>query len=107
MANWIIRTFDSAAIAKDKIIGDTSSSTFTITLPSSPLAGEEVKLLRVGTNQLNLEFIGRPYLGTTPTEAYINAEREEVSVIFLDETVGWIPSRTGIITTVIGGGGGS
>lgn len=107
MAAWIIKTTDYTAVAKDKIIGDTTNATFTLAMPASPLVGDEVKLLLVGINQLNLNFFGKPYQSTQPSTAYIAMENQEVSLVFVDEIRGWIPSRAGIIVTTVSGGGGS
>jgi hypothetical protein len=44
-SSWIRKTANYTAVASDKIIADTTSGTFTITLPASPTTGMSVELI--------------------------------------------------------------
>lgn len=99
MTNWILKTANYTAQPKDKIIGDTRNGAFTVTLPPSPSSNIEVKFLRLGDYILNIDFNGSPYGGfmIPPTQIYINQPYEEVSLVYVDATLGWISTRNNIL----------
>lgn len=99
MTNWIIKTANYTAQPKDKIIGDTRNAVFTVTLPPSPSNNIEVKFVRIGSYILNIDFNGSKYNGATPLvgQIYINVANEEVSLVYVDANLGWIPNRNNIL----------
>ena len=44
LTNWILKTSNYTASNYDRIIANTSSSSFTITLPSSPSTGDNIQI---------------------------------------------------------------
>jgi hypothetical protein len=54
VANWVIITNNYTAIKGDHLLIDTSTSTLTITLPSSPSIGDTIECIDVaGTHDVN------------------------------------------------------
>ena len=47
-STWVVKTEAYTAAAKDRILADTSASTFTITLPVSPTIGDDIYIVDMG-----------------------------------------------------------
>lgn len=98
MANWITKTSNYTAQPKDKIIGDTRNASITIALPLNPGDNIEVKFLKIGSNLLYFDFNNALYKSdSVTTDVFISASYQEVSLIYVDSVIGWIPNRSNII----------
>ena len=84
---WAIKTTTYTASTKDQLIANHASTAFTITLPSSPSAGNTVTIKNVGAATVT---IGR-------NSEKINSEAADgtlftgsaVQLVYVDSTIGW------------------
>ena len=84
---WSIKTSGYTASSGDQLIGNHASSAFTITLPSSPSAGNTVIIKNVGAATIT---VGR-------NSEKINSAAEDgtllenagVQLVYVDSTIGW------------------
>jgi len=117
-----IKTSGFTAVAGEGYFCNTTSSAFTVTLPASPTAGNQVALIDYAgtfdTNKLTISPNGNKINGSTDNVLLVN-EREGVSIVYVDSTQGWVsfsgvneglvsltPSAYSIDFLVIAGGGG-
>ena len=75
---------------------DTTSTTCTITLPSSPSKGDQIILVDYartwGTNAITIDSNGSNYQGQDDTYTVeYNTDGEVLNIIYSDATKGWIP----------------
>ena len=85
--DWAVKTTTYTAVNKDQLIANHASTAFTITLPSSPSAGNTViiknvgaALVTIGRNSSNIDSVAAD--GTLPKD---NA----VQLVYVDGTIGW------------------
>jgi hypothetical protein len=84
---WAVKTTTYTASSGDQLIGNHASSAFTITLPSSPSAGNSVTIKNVGAATIT---VGR-------NSEKINSAAEDgtllenagVQLVYVDSTIGW------------------
>jgi hypothetical protein len=84
---WSVKTSGYTAVSGDQLIGNHASSAFTITLPSSPSAGNTVTIKNVGAATIT---VGR-------NSEKINSAAEDgtllenagVQLVYVDSTIGW------------------
>ena len=84
---WSVKTSGYTAVSGDQLIGNHASSAFTITLPSSPSAGDTVTIKNVGAATVT---VGR-------NSEKINSEAADgtlfqnsaVQCVYVDSTIGW------------------
>jgi len=84
---WSVKTSGYTAVSGDQLIGNHASSAFTITLPSSPSAGDTVTIKNVGAATVT---VGR-------NSEKINSQAEDgtlftdaaVQCVYVDSTIGW------------------
>tara|TARA_R100001015_G_C4629664_1_gene190693 strand:- start:199 stop:2139 length:1941 start_codon:yes stop_codon:yes gene_type:complete len=84
---WSVKTSGYTAVSGDQLIGNHASSAFTITLPSSPSAGDTVTIKNVGAAVIT---VGR-------NSEKINSEAADgtlfqnsaVQCVYVDSTIGW------------------
>jgi len=99
---------------------NTTSAAFTVTLPASPSAGDEITLTDYagtwGTNNLTVNPNGMNIQGGT-ANAILSTNRASVQLVYVDSTQGWVaysglavsslPQTTPTVDfLVVGGGGG-
>jgi hypothetical protein len=89
---WLVKTSAYTASTGDKIIADTSTAAFTITLPPTPGAGDNVtikdgadtfgtKSLTVARNGNNIEEVAQNLV--------LNVAGAVVYLVYVDATTGW------------------
>jgi len=59
LLNWVLATSNYTAIAGNAILADTTSGSFTITLPATPTAGQTVVVVDSGNSEVNNLTIAR------------------------------------------------
>ena len=86
------KTADFTAVAGEGYFVNTTSATITVTLPSSPTAGDEINLVDyAGTaNTNNITITSSDNINGTSDDVLINYERGGVSIVYVDATQGWI-----------------
>jgi len=88
-----IKTGAYTASAGEGVFVNTTSSAFTITLPSSPSLGDEVSIVDyAGTFDSNNCTIGRnsqPIMGVAE-DLVVSTERASFTLVYVDGTQGWL-----------------
>jgi hypothetical protein len=118
-----VKTSGFTAVAGEGYFCDTTSSAFTVTLPASPTAGQQVALVDYAgtfdTNKITLGRNGNKIEGSS-SDKMLSTERKAVQLVYIDATQGWLVSSAGNETAtaidpltysveylvVAGGGGG-
>ena len=116
------KTANFTAVAREGYFVDTTSAAITVTLPSSPSAGDEVTVVDyAGTADTNnITITSSDNINGAAADVKINYERGGVSMVYIDATQGWIaynaanetasalpvPSVNSHFLVVAGGGGG-
>jgi hypothetical protein len=123
-ADWdtTVKTTGFTATANKGYFCNTTSSAFTVTLPATPSAGDEVIVLDYAgtfdTNALTINPNGGKIEGAT-LNLQLTGEREGARLVYIDATQGWLaysginegtdalsPSPYSIDFLVVAGGGG-
>ena len=85
--DWAVKTTTYTAVNKDQLIANHASTAFTITLPSSPSAGNTViiknvgaALVTIGRNSSNIDSVAAD--GSLP-------KGNAVQLVYVDGTIGW------------------
>ena len=115
------QTTGFTAVAGNGYPCNTTSAAFTVTLPASPSAGDQVLLADYAgtwaTNNITVDLNGSKMNGLT-LNATLNVSRQSVNFTYIDATQGWIASYGFLTTSIIsqtvpatylvlaGGGGG-
>jgi hypothetical protein len=88
-----IKTSNFTASAGQGIFANTTSSAFTVTLPSSPSLGDEVTIVDyAGTFDSNSLTVGRnsePIQGVAE-DLVVSTERASFTLVYVDGTQGWL-----------------
>ena len=86
------KTADFTAVAGEGYFVDTTSAAITVTLPSSPTAGDEINLVDyAGTaNTNNITITSSDNINGSSDDVLIDYERGGVSMVYVDATQGWI-----------------
>jgi hypothetical protein len=117
-----VQTSGFTAVAGRGYPCNTTSAAFTVTLPASPSAGDEVIILDYAgtfdTNKLTISPNGNKIEGGTSNQQ-LTGEREGVRLVYIDSTQGWLaysginegtdalePTVYSIDFLVVAGGGG-
>lgn len=116
------KTANFTAVAGEGYFVDTTSAAITVTLPSSPSAGDEVTIVDyAGTADTNnITITSSDNINGATDDVKINYERGGASIVYVDATQGWIaynatnetnsslpiPSVESHFLVVAGGGGG-
>ena len=115
------KTANFTAVAGEGYFVNTTSTAITVTLPSSPSAGDEVSIVdyagTAATN--NITITSSDNINGSSNDVFIDYERGGVSMVYVDATQGWIAynaaneTASALNTTpltvdylVVGGGGG-
>jgi hypothetical protein len=123
-ADWdtTVKTSGFTATANKGYFCNTTSAAFTVTLPATPSAGDEVIILDYAgtfdTNKLTISPNGNKIEGSTDN-VLLSGEREGARLVYIDSTQGWLaysginegtdalsPTSYSIDFLVIAGGGG-
>jgi hypothetical protein len=93
-----VKTSGFTAVAGEGYFCNTTSSAFTVTLPASPSAGNQVAIVDYAgtfdTNALTISPNGNKIEGGT-SNLQLTGEREGVLLVYIDATQGWL-STSGI-----------
>jgi hypothetical protein len=88
-----IKTSNFTASAGQGVFANTTSSAFTVTLPSSPSLGDEVTIVDyAGTFDSNSLTVGRnsePIQGVAE-DLVVSTERASFTLVYVDGTQGWL-----------------
>jgi hypothetical protein len=86
------KTADFTAVAGEGYFVDTTSTAITVTLPSSPSAGDEINLVDyAGTADTNnITITSSDNINGSFNDVKIDYERGGVSIVYVDATQGWI-----------------
>jgi hypothetical protein len=118
-----VKTSGFTAVAGEGYFCNTTSAGFTVTLPSTPTAGQQVAVVDYAgtfdTNALVISPNGNKIEGSTNNQQ-LSGEREGVLLVYIDSTQGWLatsginegtdalqPEAYSIDFLVVAGGGGS
>jgi len=91
---YIEKTTTYTAVAGDNIFADTSGGAFTITLPSSPIQGDEVSFIdsegTFDTNNLTIEPGSEKIMGNTAgDEMVVDTNNAGFTLVYQDSSFGW------------------
>jgi len=117
-----VKTSGFTAVAGEGYFCNTTSSAFTVTLPASPTAGQQVAVVDYAgtfdTNALTISPNGNKIEGAT-ANLQLTGEREGVLLVYIDSTQGWLatsginegtdalsPTSYSVDFLVVAGGGG-
>jgi hypothetical protein len=117
-----VKTSGFTAVAGEGYFCNTTSSAFTVTLPATPTAGQQVAVVDYAgtfdTNALSISPNGNKIEGGTAT-LVLTGDREGVTLVYIDSTQGWLatsgiqegtdglaPAPYSVDFLVIAGGGG-
>lgn len=93
---WVTKTANYTAVDKDRILADTTSSAFTITLPATPTAGQEVTISDAGgtfsTNNLTIGRNGSNILGLAQ-DLVLDVSNDSVNLVYYNGTRGWVLTK--------------
>ncbi|NBW21260.1 MAG: hypothetical protein EBR82_76190, partial [Caulobacteraceae bacterium] len=88
-----VQTTGFTAVAGRAYPCNTTSAAFTVTLPSSPSAGDQITLTDYAgtwdTNNLTINPNGGKINGDT-NNGIVSTERGAVNLVYVDSTQGWI-----------------
>jgi hypothetical protein len=87
-----VQTGNFTATAGAGYFVDTTSAAITVTLPSSPTAGDEVSIVDyAGTADTNnIKITSSDNINGSSNDAIIDYERGGISLVYVDATQGWI-----------------
>ena len=85
---WAVKTADYTAVHKDQLIVN-SGSTVTITLPSSPSAGNTVIIKATGGGTVTIGRNGSQKINSVAADATLFSGNG-VQLVYVDDTVGWL-----------------
>jgi hypothetical protein len=88
-----VKTSGFTAVAGEGYFCNTTSSAFTVTLPSTPTAGQQIALVdyagTFATNNITLSPNGNKINGSTDNKV-LTTNREAVTITFIDSTQGYL-----------------
>jgi len=88
-----VKTSNFTAAAGQGVFANTTSASFTVTLPASPTLGDEVSIVDyAGTFDSNSLTVGRngsKIQGATE-DLTVSTERAAFTLVFTDSTQGWL-----------------
>ena len=88
-----LKTANYTATAGQGVLTNTTGGAFTVTLPSSPSAGDEIKIVDAygvaGTNNVTIARNSSKILGAD-SDFILDINRAAVSLVYVDTTQGWI-----------------
>jgi len=91
-SSWSLKTGSYSASSGDKLNLDSSGGVFTITLPASPSAGDEIDFNDVGnycnTNNITVSRNGNK-INSLSEDLVINSDGVSFKLIYVNSTIGW------------------
>ena len=100
-----VQTTGFTAVAGRAYPCNTTSAAFTVTLPSSPSAGDQITLTDYAgtwdTNNLTINPNGGKINGDT-NNGTVSTERGAVNLVYVDSTQGWISYASNLSTVIYG-----
>lgn len=92
-SSWNVVTSAYTAVNGDRILADTSSAAFTITLPASPSVGQQVTITDAGrsfsTNNLTVNGNGSKILGVAQN-LILDVAYQCTTLVYYNSTHGWV-----------------
>jgi hypothetical protein len=89
----VVKTSGFTAVAGEGYFCNTTSSAFTVTLPATPTAGQQVAVVDYAgtfdTNAITISPNGNKIEGSTGNQL-LTGEREGVLLVYIDSTQGWL-----------------
>lgn len=83
---------NSTAVNNDQIFADTSLSSFTVTLPSSPVVGNSVYIVdaygKFGTNKLIVDPLTKK-IESKNEVLYLDVNNASITLFYVSDTIGW------------------
>lgn len=90
--DWAVKTSNYTARHNDKIMADTSSASFLVTLPDNPDTGFEVNIIdyngTFSTNALNVSG-NTENIDGSPSNGTYSIDRAKITFIYTNSTIGW------------------
>jgi hypothetical protein len=107
---WTLINSSTTLISGTRNLIDTSASAITLTLPASPVQGDEITIMDgsgdASVNNITVDRNGNPIESAT-SNMLLNSQHELITLTFYDTTTGWVISDTNSAeSTGTGGGGG-
>lgn len=91
--SWVIKTGAYTAVSSDRLLCNTTSASFTITLPASPVAGDKISIAdytgTFATNNLTVGRNGSNIMGLAE-DMTISTNNVKIDLVYIDSTEGWI-----------------
>ena len=88
-----VKTASFTAAAGEGYFINTSSSAITVTLPSSPSAGNPISIVdysgNAGTNNITINPNGNKFFSGT-SNRILNQDRAAIAIVYVDSTQGWV-----------------
>ena len=88
-----VKTSNYTASAGQGVFANTTSASFTVTLPASPTLGDEVSIVDyAGTFDSNALTVGRnsSKIFGADEDLVVSTERAAFTLVFTDSTQGWL-----------------
>ena len=113
---WITtpKTADFTAVAGEGYFVDTTSAAITVTLPSSPTAGDEVSIIDYGANAStnNITITSSDNIEGAADDLTLSTNKISKTLVYSDATKGWLIANDaggagGLRSTVDSSGGGA
>ena len=90
---WVVRSAAYTAVAKDRIMADTSTAAFTITLPASPEIGDDIYIVdsgcSFGINNLIINPNGKLIIGGDQN-LVLDVDNQGAILVYSGLTRGWV-----------------
>lgn len=102
LANWVTFAENLTARAGDRIISNNATTDITITLPASPVAGNEIEIINVsGTFKTNFLFnnVNLDAQTTVNRNISLKGQFNYLKLVYLNATAGWVQIPQKVLTS--------
>lgn len=90
---WVVKTAAYTSSANDRLLANTTSSAFTIKLPSAPASGDTIRYAdshgKWNSNNLTIDRNGKKIRAGT-SNVTLSTQWQKVTFVYVDATNGWI-----------------